>query len=89
MEGDIGIFSESSRSEKAICDHVDFMESLAFLIYTKKIMHRVYYSGEEKLLAVPSVADGTALSQAKYDTLEDWCCEDSVAGLCFDTTYLT
>ena len=45
-------------------------------------------SGEEKLLAVPSVADSTGLSQARatYDALEDWGCEDNVIGLCFDTT---
>lgn len=41
-----------------------------------------------KLLAAPTVSDGTGLSQAEatITALEQWNCEDCVVGLCYDTT---
>ena len=41
-----------------------------------------------KLLAAPTVSDGTSLSQAEatITALEQWNCEDCVVGLCYDTT---
>ncbi|KAF0300321.1 hypothetical protein FJT64_027155 [Amphibalanus amphitrite] len=41
-----------------------------------------------KLLAVPTIADGTGLAQAEATAtaLDDWGVSDNVVGLCYDTT---
>ena len=41
-----------------------------------------------KLLAVPKLHDGTAVTTAKavVDTVDEWGLRDRIKGLCFDTT---
>ena len=41
-----------------------------------------------KLLSVPTIPDGTGLSQtlATMNALREWSCVDSIIGLCYDTT---
>lgn len=41
-----------------------------------------------KLLAVPTIPDGTGQSQARasMQAIEDWHCADNIVGVCYDTT---
>lgn len=50
----------------------------------------ILVSGQDvvKLLSVPKLHDGTAvtMAQAVTESIDDWCLRDRIKGLCFDTT---